>query len=177
MDRKEFRKVVHAFVHVGVELGERLEILSNMGKLLRGFLQEAIGDNELYVGGCDAHLLEAILDAPQAARDVGEPAAIENSLLNAGDKAEAQILADLAHFAKKAEIEDQRLVVPGTEIVEQFIHDDQKSLAGELLIVVDELLDYLRSRHDQLILDLGFLREVGEVYKGSSLPLCRRGYF
>lgn len=33
-----------------------------------------------------------------------------------------------------------------------------------LLIVVDELLDYLRSRKDQeLILDLGFLREIGEV--------------
>src|SRR5271165_2848087 len=35
-----------------------------------------------------------------------------------------------------------------------------------LLLVVDELLDYLRSRRDQpLILDLGFLREVGEVCK------------
>src|SRR4030065_697094 len=35
-----------------------------------------------------------------------------------------------------------------------------------LLLVVDELLDYLRSRHDQpLILDLGFLREIGEVCK------------
>ena len=35
-----------------------------------------------------------------------------------------------------------------------------------LLLVVDELLDYLRSRDDkQLILDLGFLREVGEVVK------------
>jgi hypothetical protein len=35
-----------------------------------------------------------------------------------------------------------------------------------LLLVVDELLDYLRSRKDQeLILDLGFLREVGEVCK------------
>ena len=35
-----------------------------------------------------------------------------------------------------------------------------------LLLVVDELLDYLRSRkqHD-LILDLGFLREMGEVCK------------
>ncbi len=33
-----------------------------------------------------------------------------------------------------------------------------------LLLVVDELLDYLRSRRDQeLILDLNFLREVGEV--------------
>lgn len=36
-----------------------------------------------------------------------------------------------------------------------------------LLLVVDELLDYLRSRRDQaLILDLNFLREIGEVCKG-----------
>lgn len=36
-----------------------------------------------------------------------------------------------------------------------------------LLLVVDELLDYLRTRKDQeLILDLNFLREVGEVCKG-----------
>ena len=35
-----------------------------------------------------------------------------------------------------------------------------------LLLVVDELLDYLRSRRDQaLILDLGLLREIGEVCK------------
>ncbi len=35
-----------------------------------------------------------------------------------------------------------------------------------LLLVVDELLDYLRSRNQQdLILDLGFLREIGEVCK------------
>jgi hypothetical protein len=43
---------------------------------------------------------------------------------------------------------------------------DKKFPGQGLLIVVDELLDYLRSRHDQpLILDLGFLREVGEVCK------------
>ena len=35
-----------------------------------------------------------------------------------------------------------------------------------LLLVVDELLDYLRSRNGQeIILDLGFLREMGEVCK------------
>ena len=33
-----------------------------------------------------------------------------------------------------------------------------------ILLVVDELLDYLRSREQRaLILDLGFLRELGEV--------------
>ena len=37
-----------------------------------------------------------------------------------------------------------------------------------LLLVLDELLDYMRSRKDQeLSLDLSFLREVGEVCKGS----------
>src|SRR5258707_12459982 len=35
-----------------------------------------------------------------------------------------------------------------------------------LLIIVDELLDYLRSRKDQeIVLDLSFLREIGEVSK------------
>lgn len=37
-----------------------------------------------------------------------------------------------------------------------------------LLLIVDELLDYLRTRKDQeLILDLNFLREVGEICKDS----------
>jgi hypothetical protein len=35
-----------------------------------------------------------------------------------------------------------------------------------VLLVVDELLDYLRTRKDhELILDLSFLREIGEVSK------------
>lgn len=43
---------------------------------------------------------------------------------------------------------------------------EQKFPDQGLLVVVDELLDYLRSRKDQeLILDLNFLREVGEVCK------------
>lgn len=42
----------------------------------------------------------------------------------------------------------------------------QKYPEHGLLLVVDELLDYLRTRKDQdLILDLNFLREVGEVCK------------
>lgn len=44
----------------------------------------------------------------------------------------------------------------------------QKHPGKGLLLVVDELLDYLRTRKEQeLILDLGFLREVGEVCKGT----------
>ena len=45
----------------------------------------------------------------------------------------------------------------------QTVHPDRG-----LVLVVDELLDYLRSRADQaLSLDLSFLRELGEVCKGS----------
>ena len=43
---------------------------------------------------------------------------------------------------------------------------DAKFPKTGLLLVVDELLDYLRTRKDQeLILDLNFLREIGEVAK------------
>jgi len=39
----------------------------------------------------------------------------------------------------------------------------------DLLLVVDELLDYLRTRKDQeIILDLNFLREMGERCAGTS---------
>jgi Family of unknown function (DUF6079) len=45
----------------------------------------------------------------------------------------------------------------------QTVHPDRG-----LILVLDELLDYLRSRADQaLTLDLSFLRELGEVCKGS----------
>ncbi len=44
---------------------------------------------------------------------------------------------------------------------------DEKFPGQGLLLVVDELLDFLRTRKDQeLILDLNFLREVGEVCQG-----------
>ena len=42
-----------------------------------------------------------------------------------------------------------------------------------LLLVVDELLDYLRSRQDQkLVLDLNFLREIGEVCREGAADLA-----
>jgi hypothetical protein len=44
-----------------------------------------------------------------------------------------------------------------------------------LLLVVDELLDYLRSRRDQeLILDLNFLREIGEVCRNLKFRFMAR---
>jgi hypothetical protein len=60
----------------------------------------------------------------------------------------------------------------GTIISHKKAFEDMMAKFGEvfpehgLLLVVDELLDYLRTRKDQeLILDLNFLREIGEVCK------------
>ena len=53
---------------------------------------------------------------------------------------------------------------PGFEAMMSAFH--QKYPNQGLLLVVDELLDYLRTKKEQaLIADLGFLREVGEVCK------------
>ena len=46
------------------------------------------------------------------------------------------------------------------------------------LVVVDELLDYLRTRKDtELMTDLGFMRELGEIIKSTrfaSSLVCRK---
>ncbi len=53
---------------------------------------------------------------------------------------------------------------PAFEEMMSAFHEEYPDLG--LLLVVDELLDYLRTRKDQdLVLDLNFLREVGEVCK------------
>ena len=53
---------------------------------------------------------------------------------------------------------------PAFEEMMAAFHEEYADLG--LLLVVDELLDYLRTRKDQeLVLDLNFLREIGEVCK------------
>ena len=53
---------------------------------------------------------------------------------------------------------------PAFEEMMAAFHEEYADLG--LLLVVDELLDYLRTRRDQeLVLDLNFLREIGEVCK------------
>jgi len=55
-------------------------------------------------------------------------------------------------------------------LVETFVISDRMAEFPDqgLLLVLDELLDFLRSRDDQAIsLDLSFLREVGEICKGT----------
>lgn len=58
-------------------------------------------------------------------------------------------------------------VINNKRAFEEMMAEFQKKYPDHgLLLVVDELLDYLRTRKDQeLILDLNFLREIGEVCK------------
>ena len=81
------------------------------------------------------------------------------------------LVAELEEHLEKIGVE---YVFPeaGTITSHKRAFEDMMTKFGEefpehgLLLVVDELLDYLRTRKDQeLILDLNFLREVGEVCK------------
>lgn len=81
------------------------------------------------------------------------------------------IVAELEEYLEKIGVD---FVFPnaGTITSHKRAFEDMMTKFGEvfpehgLLLVVDELLDYLRTRKDQeLILDLNFLREVGEVCK------------
>lgn len=134
MNREERGEVVHALVHVAVELCIATEVFADAGELLRCFLQETIGDDILDVGRGNFHLLEAVLDAAQAVGDVRKAATVKDGLLHAGHETETQILADLAHFTQEAEVENERLVPAAAEIVEQLVHDQEQPLIGEFLV-------------------------------------------
>ena len=102
VDREQPYELVQPLVHVAVEPGEWLEVGPDSCLLLGRLLQEALGHHVLDVGPRDADLLEAVLHPAQAVGHVGEPGIVEDGLLQAGDEAEAQILADLAHLAEES---------------------------------------------------------------------------
>ena len=92
------------------------------------------------------------------------------------------LVAELEEHLEKLGVE---YVFPeaGTITSHKRAFEDMMAKFGEifpehgLLLVVDELLDYLRTRKDQeLILDLNFLREVGEVCKDLRFRFMRGAY-
>jgi len=81
------------------------------------------------------------------------------------------VVAELEEHLEKLGVE-YAFPEAGTITSNKRAFEDMMAVFGEvfpdhgLLLVVDELLDYLRTRKDQeLILDLNFLREIGEVCK------------
>ncbi|WMW66936.1 DUF6079 family protein [Nitratidesulfovibrio liaohensis] len=81
------------------------------------------------------------------------------------------LVAELEEHLEKLDVEyvfpDAGTITSHKRAFEDMMDKFNEVFPGHgLLLVVDELLDYLRTRKDQeLILDLNFLREVGEVCK------------
>ena len=130
MHREEPHELVEPLVHVAVEPGERRQVLADAGLLRARLPEQPLGHDVLDVGPGDADLLEAVLHAPQAVGHVVEAGAVEDRLLHAGDEPEAQVLGDLAHLAQEVQVEDELLVLPALEVVEQLVHHEQQPPLG-----------------------------------------------
>jgi hypothetical protein len=122
----------------------------------------------------DASLLEG-LNHP-GVRDAASQIAGRFKVIRTEIGATTMSLRDIlvAELEEKLEKLGVEFVFPefGTITSHKRVFEDMMAKFGDkfpehgLLLVVDELLDYLRTRKDQeLILDLNFLREIGEVCK------------
>jgi hypothetical protein len=96
--------------------------------LIGSLLEQPLGHHEAHVLAGEQDLGEAVLDAPQAVGDVLEAAAVEDRLLHAGDEAEAQVFADLADLAQEGEVQHQRVVLAGAQVVEELVDDEQDAV-------------------------------------------------
>jgi len=99
--------------------------------LLGGLLEQTLGHDEFDVAAGNEDLLEAVLYPADAVGDKGEARAVENGFLDTGHEAETQILADLADLAEEVEVEDQLLILAGTQVVEQLVDHQQQAVFGK----------------------------------------------
>ncbi len=60
--------------------------------------------------------------------------AIKNGFLDTGDEAEPQVFADLADLAQEVEIENEFLILAGAQVVQQFVHHQEQTMVGMLLV-------------------------------------------
>ncbi|MCG3137503.1 MAG: hypothetical protein HJJLKODD_01349 [Phycisphaerae bacterium] len=79
-------------------------------------------------------MLEAVLHPADAVGHKGKTRAVENGFLDTGDETEPQVLADLADLAQEVEIEDEFLILAGAQVVEQFVHHQEQTVVGMLLV-------------------------------------------
>ena len=88
MNRVETDEILQPLIHRGVQLGKALQVLTHQGLLLTVLLQNALCHDVGHVFTGDSHLLEAILDAPQAVSRKLEVGIVEEAFLNASNEAE-----------------------------------------------------------------------------------------
>ena len=133
MHREEPDELVHALIEPAVVFGKGHQVVSDLGLLLGGLLEQTLGHDEFHVAAGNEDLLEAVLHPADAVGDKGEAWAVENGFLDTGHEAEAQIFADLADLAEKVQVEDQLLILAGTQVVEQLVDHQQQAVFGEHL--------------------------------------------
>jgi len=158
VDGEEPDERVHPLVHRAVEGRELRQVLPDPPLLRGALLEQALGHDVRHVLPGDAHLLEAVLHAPQRLGHELEVGALEEALLDAGDEAEAADPADLADLPQEVQIEDQVLagLEPRAEVVEQLVEHEEQPLLRVLLL---ERLHHLEER----VLVVGHLVRGGEA--------------
>ena len=134
MHGEEAHELVHALVHAAIELGEGSQVLPDFHLLVGGLPEQTLGHHELDILAGDEDLLEAVLHPADAVGHKGKAGAVEDGLLDAGDEAEPQVLADLADLAQEVEIENEFLIFAGPQVVEQFVHYQEQAVVGMLLV-------------------------------------------
>lgn len=114
---KQCAKQQGSSIVVFAQFGKGHQVVADLGLLLGGFLEQALGHDEFDLAAGNEDLLEAVLHPADAVGDKGEArSAVENGFMNTGHEAEAQVLADLAEEVK---FEDQLLVLAGAKVATQ----------------------------------------------------------
>ena len=130
MDGIELDEAVHPLVQRAVQVREPFEVFADHPALFGRLAQEPLRDDVGHVLAGDANLLEAVLDPPEGVGHELEPGIVEEALLDAGHEAEPRRPADLSHLAQEVQVEDERLLVACSQVVEQLVQHEQQALVG-----------------------------------------------
>jgi hypothetical protein len=130
-----------------------ISAIAENGELVKALTDSAVGARAAEIAGRFRVVRAEIGSTTMSLRDI-VCSILEDGLSKLGVSFEFPSTAD--RYENKSSLEEMMAAF-------QWVHPDEG-----LILVVDELLDYLRSRADQaLSLDLSFLRELGEICKGS----------
>ena len=167
MHREQADELVHAFVHVAVELGEGRQVLAYPGLLLAGLFEQPFSHHEFDVLVGNEDLLEAILDSTDTVGHEGKTRAVKDGFLHAGHETKPQVPANLADFAEEVQVQNEFLILAGAQVIEQFVHHEKQTVVRKRLV---------ESGHHLLesVLVAGYLVDGGE---GVVDAHCREVFF
>ena len=92
------------------------------------FFQKALGNYKADVLAGKQDLGEAVLYATQTVGDVLEATAVKDRLLNASNKAKAEMLGDFTNLTEEREVKDKIVVFAGPQILKEFVHNEKNAL-------------------------------------------------